>query len=114
MRPFPQGGGKWQISANGGSSQRWSKDGKELFYVEGETLMAVAVSTTEGLSAGSVEPLFEHSGLRGASSTYDVSPDGQRFVVVEDVESEEGKEAKPPSIHIVENWFEEFKDREQD
>ena len=115
VRPFPQGGGKWQISANGGSSQRWSKDGKELFYVEGETLMAVAVSMAEGFSAGSVKALFEHPGLGGGlSSTYDVSADGQRFVVVEDVGSEEGEEAKPPSIHVVQNWFEEFKDREQD
>ena len=36
VRPFPQGGGKWQISANGGRSHLWSRDGKELFYVEGK------------------------------------------------------------------------------
>ncbi len=117
VRPFPEGGGKWQISANGGNFQRWSRDGSELFYVEGQTLMSVAVSTTGGFSAGSAKPLFEHPGLGGGgggSSTYDVSADGQRFVVVEDVESEEGEEAKPPAIHVVENWFEEFKDREQD
>ena len=115
VRPFPQGGGKWQVSANGGDHHRWSKDGRELFYVEGETLMAVVVSTTEGFSAGSAKPLFEHPGLaEGNSSTFDVSADGQRFVVVEDLESEEGEAAKPLSIHIVENWFEEFKDREQD
>ena len=114
VRPFPQGGGKWQVSANGGASQRWGRDGRELFYVEGETLMAVAVSTTKGFSAGSAKPLFEHPGLvADLSSSYDVSADGQRFVVVEDLESEEGEEVKPPSIHIVENWFEEFKDREQ-
>ena len=115
VRSFPQGGGKWQVSANGGNFQRWSRDGRELFYVEGETLVSVAVSTTEGFSPGSAKPLFEHPGLDGlSSSSYDVSADGQRFVVVEDVESEEGEQAKPPSIHIVENWFEEFKDREQD
>ena len=114
VRPFPQGGGKWQVSANGGASQQWGRDGRELFYVEGETLMAVAVSTTKGFSAGSAKPLFEHPGLvADLSSSYDVSADGQRFVVVEDLESEEGEEVKPPSIHIVENWFEEFKDREQ-
>ena len=115
VRPFPQGGGKWQVSANGGRSQLWSKDGKELFYVEGETLMSAAVSTTEGFAAGSVKPLFEHPGLGGggSSSTFDVSVDGQRFVVVEDLESEEGEEAKPLSIHVTENWFEEFKDRQE-
>ena len=115
VRPFPQGGGKWEVSANGGYSQRWSRDGSELFYVEGETLISVAVSTTDGFSAGSAKPLFKHPGLgRGTSSTFDVSADGQRFVVVEDLESEDGEQARPPSIHIVENWFEEFKDREQD
>jgi len=63
VRQFPQGGGKWQVSANGGNFKRWSKDGGELFYVEGETLMSVAVSTTEGFAAGSVKPLFEYPGL---------------------------------------------------
>jgi len=42
---------------------------------------------------------------------YDVSPDGQRFILVETVESEE---AKAPSIYVVQNWFAGFKDREQD
>ena len=35
VQPFPQGGSKWQVSTNGGYQQHWSRDGKELFYVEG-------------------------------------------------------------------------------
>ena len=42
--------------------------------------------------------------------TYDVLTDG-RFVFLDSVES---AEAEPPSIHVVENWYEEFRDREQD
>ena len=76
--------------------------------------MSVAISTTEGFWAGSAKPLFEHPGLRGSSSTFDVSADGQRFVVVESLENEEGEAAKPPSIHVVQNWYEEFRNREQD
>ena len=45
---------------------------------------------------------------RGNYQNYDVSPDGRRFVTVEDVEVE------PPRIHVVENWFEEFRGREQE
>ena len=110
VRPFPDGGGKWQVSTNGGASARWSKDGKELFYIEGATLMSVAVSTAAGFSAGAATPLFEHPGFYGTdSTTYDVAADGQRFVLVEDVESEE---AGAPSIHVIENWYEEFRERE--
>ncbi len=113
VRPFPEGGGKWQVSANGGTGPRWSKDGKEVFYVEGATLMSVAVSTAAGFSAGEATPLFEHPGFYGVdSTTYDASADGQRFVLVEDVEGEDGEEAGTPSIHVIENWYEEFRERE--
>ena len=46
VRPFPEGEGKWPVSRNGGEDLRWSRDGKELFYVEGDTLVAVPVETT--------------------------------------------------------------------
>ncbi len=113
VRPFPEGGGKWQVSANGGQNPRWRKDRGELFFIEGETLTAVAVSTMGEFSVGSPKPLFRLPGLPGwdIEHLYDVSADGQRFVVIEDVEDEQ---ASRPSIHIVQNWYEDFRDREQD
>ena len=45
VRPFPDGAGRWQISSNGGTAPRWSPDGTELFFVEGNRLMRVGVST---------------------------------------------------------------------
>ena len=112
-RPFPQGSGKRQVTANGGRQPLWSKDGAELFYVEGETLMAVAVSTVGEFSVGSPKPLFRLPLLPGMviEYQYDVSADGRRFVVIEDVED---KQASRPSVHIVQNWYEDFRDREQD
>ena len=110
-REFPEGADKRQISASGGRRPRWRKDGSELFYVEGDTLMVAAVSMNEDFSTGPPRPLFRHPGLRGGELKYDVSADGQRFVVIEDVEDEN---AKRPSIHIVQNWFAEFRGREQD
>ena len=112
VRPFPEGEGQWQVSTQGGVQPRWSRDGKELFYVEADTLMAVEVSTRPSFTTAATTRLFRHPNLRAAAEhDYDVSPDGQRFVLVETVESEE---AKAPSIHVVENWFAEFRGREQD
>ena len=77
-----------------------------------DTLMAVEVSTSPSFTTGATTRLFQQPDLRAtAEYRYDVSADGQRFVLVETIESEE---AKVPSIHVVENWFAEFRNREQD
>ena len=110
VRPFPEGEGQWQVSAQGGVQPRWSRDGKELFYVDGNTLVAVEVSTSPSFTTGATTRLFQHPNLRATvEHRYDVSRDGQRFVLVETMESEE---AKAPSIHVVENWFAEFRGRQ--
>ena len=112
VRSFPDGAGKLQISPQGGIQARWAKDGTELFYVEGDMLMAVSVSTQNGFEAGSPKPVFRYSGFGVQSATsFDISTDGQRFLVIESV-GEEAEEQQ--SIHVVENWYEEFRNREQD
>jgi hypothetical protein len=103
VRPFPAGDGLWPVSGNGGRAARWSRDGKELFYLEGNTLMAASVSTKPTFSLGSVARLFE-----GASIHYEVDLDGQAFILPERVGA-----APSPVIQIVQNWYEEFRDREQ-
>jgi dipeptidyl aminopeptidase/acylaminoacyl peptidase len=108
VQSFPEGGRKITVSSAGGVQPRWSRDGKELFYVEGGSLMAVAVSNVPSFSLGPAKRLFEHPSFTAAPvPQYDVSADGQRFLVVEPV-------GGGPSIRIVQNWFAEFKDREQD
>ncbi len=118
VRPFPDGPGKWQVSVDGGVQPRWRSDGKELYYVGGEdALMAVSVSTGSTFTRGQPQQLFEspdlflgNLALQGAQ--YDVSSDGERFVTVAPVEDGD-EEAAPPRIRIVENWYEEFRDRGQ-
>ena len=110
VQPFPEGPGRTQVSSKGGQQPRWSGDGKEIFYVEGDALMAVPVGTTPTFSAETPTLLFQGKGAfadRGHS--YDVSADGKRFVIVEPVPG-----GKPPTIQVVENWYEEFREREQD
>ena len=114
VRPFPEGGSRSTVSSNGGSQPRWSQDGKELFYVEGSTLMAVSVSSGPTFSVGSPRPLFENPNLTGGPGSlsypkYDVSADGRQFVLPERVDL--GEEAPEPSIRVVQNWFEQFRDR---
>ncbi len=77
--------------------------------------MAVSVSSRSSFSVGPATRLFEHLGLRrgGNYAPYDVSADGQRFILAEPV-GDGGAEAPEPSIRVVENWHEEFRDREQD
>ena len=114
VRPFPQGGARWQVSSGEGRQPRWRRDGKEIFYVEGDTMIAVSVSTRAGFSVGKAARLFQNPNLPypsgGFAFRYDVSPDGQRFVLREPVDTEDSQ----PAIRVVLNWFEEFRDRDRE
>ena len=105
VRPFPPGGGKWQVSETGGTQPRWSRDGKEIFYVEDDTLNTVSVKTKPTFLVGSAERLFSDSHLTNAfpQQTYDVAADGQRFMMVKNLGDPKY------TIHVVQNWFEEFR-----
>ena len=113
VQPFPEGGRKVTVSSNGGRKVHWSRDGKELFYVEGQTLVAVEVSSGSSFSVGEATRLFEHPGfLMPSNDSYDISTDGQRFILAQSVG--EGPDAPEPSIRVVMNWFAEFRGHEQD
>ena len=74
--------------------------------------MAVEVAVQPSFSHGAPQRLFELPRLsRPVSRFYDVSADRQRFVVVESLEPDLDR---PASIHITQNWYEEYRDREQD
>jgi Tol biopolymer transport system component len=108
VQPFPGPGGKWQISASGGNEPVWSRDGRELFYRSGEKMMAVSVVFGETFSAENPRLLFEGHFVpsRRGDAAYDVSPDGQRFLMVKRVQ-----ESIPTQLNIILNWFEELKRR---
>ena len=86
MRPFPAAGGKWQISAGGGASPQWRRDGKELFYLGPESRLVAAPVTlsSRGLEAGTPKTLFQNANLQlpgiSVTTAYRVSPDGQRIL----------------------------------
>jgi Tol biopolymer transport system component len=106
VRPYPGPGGKWQVSTDGGGEPVWNPKGRELFYRVGNKMMAVDVSTEGTFSAGKPKVLFEGAYVPTPRSfpDYDVSPDGQRFLMLKATE-----QAAPTQINVVLNWFEELK-----
>ena len=81
VQSFPKSGGNWQVSTAGGREPHWRKDGKELFYLEGNKLMAVEVKTDmPAFEAGARKALFEMPlGANDERNRYQVAAKGERF-----------------------------------
>jgi Tol biopolymer transport system component len=111
VQPYPgPGGGKWQISAEGGTEPVWNPNGRELFYRSGGKMMAVDIATQPSFAVGKTRMLFEgeYVPTPATLSNYDVSPDGQRFLMLKPSEQEQ---TAPTQINVVLNWFEELKQK---
>jgi len=111
VRPYPDAdSGKWQISLDGGAEPRWGPQGRELFYRDGEAMFVVTVETEPSFAVGLPEVLFrgDYAEMGGTNRpSYDVTPDGQRFIMMRDgALSEETSDATP--LIVIENWFEEL------
>ena len=108
VRPYPPGPGKWQISVDGGEEGIWARDGRELFYRNGNRWMTAGVRLGPHFKADTPRRLFEGPFVNVGGLSYDVTPDGQRFLVLEPAEP-----AAAPVTHlnVVLNWFEDVKQK---
>ena len=106
VRPFPNiEEGQWLISNGGGTRPLWARDGQELFYLApGARLMAVGVQTEPSFAPGNAEEVFEGYWAGALGRTYDISPDGERFLMIK-----ESAGGDSPEFILVQNWFEELK-----
>ena len=108
VRPFPDADrAKWQVSLNGGSEPRWAHSGRELFYRTGPgDLVSVEVATQPAFSIGRQTVLFQGSAFYqdDAHVEYDVLPDDQRFLMLQ--QRGGGERA---DLILVENWFTELR-----
>lgn len=97
--PFPGPGGKYQISHTGGWLVRWAKAGKLFYSTMGNRLMEadLALGSTS-LQVKSIHPLFEMNLPNRTAPLFDVTPDGEKFVVVTSDRPESS------SITLVTNW----------
>jgi len=103
VQPFPSPGKRWQISPDGGSFPVWSADVTELFYRQRDGwIMSVAVETEPVFVAKDPQRLFEGR----FTGIFDVTADGQRFVMTQIVED---SGALVTELRVVLNWFEELK-----
>ena len=93
------------VSINGGTGPVWSRDSKELFYRAGDDLVSVAVKTMQPLTLGERKKVLDLSMYdAGAFHAFDVSPDGQRFLLIRTDPS-----ARPYRLNIITNWIEELR-----
>ncbi len=98
VAPFPGPGGKSRISTESGTGPRWRKDGREILYQapDGKLMSAAVNGRGSRFGVGAVQPLFD---MRGGSRGWDVSADGERFLI-----NTVADEAAPVSITLVVNW----------
>jgi serine/threonine protein kinase/Tol biopolymer transport system component len=116
-QPWPGPGPKIQISAEGGTDPIWSKRSGELFYRNGDKMMAVAVDTRQRLTVSKPQVLWQGHYSHGMSSScgapgptstnYDVTADGKRFLMIQDKD----QDVAGRQLTVVLNWGEELKGR---
>jgi len=104
VRPFPEGNGRWQVSLDGGREPLWARNGRELFFRDRlNNLVAVPILPGPGFRTGPPTKLFSTAGYfaDGHATSYDVSPDGSRFLMI--------KQPTEETLVVVLNWIEELR-----
>ena len=111
VRSYPDLDNKWQVSPSGGIEPAWSQDGTELFYrdEEGLRLMVVDIHQEPDSRPGMPRVLFEGAYVPtiGFGRNYDVAPDGESFLLVE----QKMGGIEQAQIQIVLNWFREIENQ---
>jgi serine/threonine protein kinase len=99
VEPVPGPGGRWQISTDGGEQPRWVRNGREIVYRNGTKMMSAAVQIQPKFGAAKPVELFDRKFDRGGSvGGFDVTPDGQTFVMTR------SEQANPTEIRVVVGW----------
>jgi eukaryotic-like serine/threonine-protein kinase len=104
--PFPGPGGRSQISTGGGLEPRWSKNSRELFYLDGTGLIAMPYTVEKNsFEPGRPQVLFaKNFEMRAPLGSYDVMPDGQHFVMFQ-LTSGRTAAASGPAVAL--NWIDQ-------
>jgi Tol biopolymer transport system component len=99
--PFPDQGGKWQISTAGGLEPHWAPDGSKLYYHNAGQMMVVDVDTRPSFSASQHRVLFNgyRPLLMDSGISYDITPDGRHILT-----TRSSREELLQNVNIVVNW----------
>jgi len=118
VQPFPPTGAKYQLTQDGGTYPLWSPDASHIFYrrshgtttVQGQGLMEVEVETGPPFDFGNERRLpIEDFLIVNWHRDYDITPDGQRFLMVFPQSDTDSAATSTQRINVVLNWFEELK-----
>jgi Tol biopolymer transport system component/tRNA A-37 threonylcarbamoyl transferase component Bud32 len=101
MQSYPGGANRILVSPGGGILPRWSRDGKELFYVTGDAIVAVAIRP-DG-SFGASHRLFDRSNYFLRYHSYDVSTDGKRFLMIQ-----RDPGSVPRQLNVILDWSDDL------
>jgi eukaryotic-like serine/threonine-protein kinase len=114
VRPFPAvDRGRWQLSTSGGTRPVWARNGRELFYLDASSLLTAVSIDSSGstLHAGNPTTVLDRPYYSGFNlDAYDVSLDGQRFLMIKEPPNA-NQQSTPVPINVVLNWTEELKQR---
>jgi hypothetical protein len=109
VRRFPGAEGKVGVSQGGGCFPLFSRDGRELFFVQSDILLTAAIQPSAEFSVAPARRLFQNRALgTGAITPFAISPDAKRFLLAESVDD---SASRSQSIHVVQNWFAEFRNQ---
>jgi len=108
VQPFPSLGAKWKISTDGGNEPLWAPTGREIFYRNGDKMMAVSLETKPTFALAKSRLVFEapYAHISNDVPNYDVAPDGRLLMVRENPQT-----ATATQLNVVLHWFEELKQR---
>ncbi len=104
LRPYPAVDRRWTVSTQGGTQPVWNANGKEIFYRNNDKMMVVELTSTPDVKLSTPRLLFEQRYAYGVGITianYDVTPDGQNFIMVKD-------EVTGGRLNVIFNWFTEL------
>ena len=115
VRPFPNlDDGKWQVSAGGGFDPMWAPDGRELFFTGAGEFMVARVETEPTFDPMTPEPVFsvdEFSGTAGGGREHDITPDGERFLMLRSQGGQGQVAGVDRDLIFVQNWHQELLER---
>ena len=101
VQSYPSGANRFPVSTGGGFLPRWSRDGRELFYITADAVAAVAIRP-DG-SFGAPRRLFDHTNFfTSRFHSYDISPDGKRFLMIQ-----RDPGSVPRQLNVILNWADE-------
>ena len=103
------GGGKWRVSTEGGTEPLWAASGSEIYYRRGDVMMTAVIRTKPAFAVDRIRTLFRGGYKTDQSRSYDVTADGQRFVMLKKIDDQ----SPPKELHLVSNGLEQFRRKGQ-